>query len=347
MDQVNEPHGALDARAWNALLAKLLQVVRKTNPTRNVVVGPTRWNNLEELDTLRLPEDDRHLVVTFHYYEPFAFTHQGASWVEPQFSEKTGVRFTPEQVAKIESDFDKVEAWSRRHGRPILLGEYGAYDKAPMEDRVLWTRTVARAAEKRGFAHLYWQFSSDFVLYDFQREDWVEPLLHAVVPPKPATCTASRPSLRLTQIACGPPRLELKAMRCPSGDHAGLESQRVLRRNGPASTGLRLSRSTRRSCERCAQCSNTIASTPAAVAGCCTTSLPSASWRRSLPSGAADHSAYMPERVEVNSRRRPSGDQATPLSLRLSKVRRVAAPPSRPVRYRSRVTSLVARTNTR
>jgi len=181
---LNEPHGALDARAWNALLAKLLQVVRKTNPTRNVVVGPTRWNNLEELDTLRLPEDDRHLVVTFHYYEPFAFTHQGASWVEPQFSEKTGVRFTPEQVAKIESDFDKVQAWSRRHGRPILLGEYGAYDKAPMEDRVLWTRTVARAAEKRGFAHLYWQFSSDFVLYDFQREDWVEPLLHAVVPPK-------------------------------------------------------------------------------------------------------------------------------------------------------------------
>lgn len=181
---LNEPHGALDARAWNALLAKLLQVVRKTNPTRNVVVGPTRWNNLEELDTLRLPEDDRHLVVTFHYYEPFAFTHQGASWVEPQFSEKTGVRLTPEQVAKIESDFDKVEAWSRRHGRPILLGEYGAYDKAPMEDRVLWTRTVARAAEKRGFAHLYWQFSSDFVLYDFQREDWVEPLLHAVVPPK-------------------------------------------------------------------------------------------------------------------------------------------------------------------
>ncbi|RRN55445.1 glycoside hydrolase family 5 protein [Pseudoxanthomonas sp. SGNA-20] len=181
---LNEPHGALDARAWNALLAKLLQVVRKTNPTRNVVVGPTRWNNLEELDTLRLPEDDRHLVVTFHYYEPFAFTHQGASWVEPQFSEKTGVRFTPAQVAKIESDFDKVEAWSRRHGRPILLGEYGAYDKAPMEDRVLWTRTVARAAEKRGFAHLYWQFSSDFVLYDFQREDWVEPLLHAVVPPK-------------------------------------------------------------------------------------------------------------------------------------------------------------------
>jgi len=181
---LNEPHGALDARAWNALLAKLLQVVRKTNPTRNVVVGPPRWNNPEELDTLRLPEDDRHLVVTFHYYEPFAFTHQGASWVEPQFSEKTGVRFTPEQVAKIESDFDKVEAWSRRHGRPILLGEYGAYDKAPMEDRVLWTRTVARAAEKRGFAHLYWQFSSDFVLYDFQREDWVEPLLHAVVPPK-------------------------------------------------------------------------------------------------------------------------------------------------------------------
>lgn len=183
---LNEPHGALDAKAWNGLFAKLLEVVRRTNPTRNVVVGPTRWNNLEELDTLQLPEDDRHLIVTFHYYEPFAFTHQGASWVEPQFSEKTGVRFnTPGQVAKIESDFDKVKAWSRKHDRPILLGEYGAYDRAAMEDRVYWTRTVARAAEKRGFAHLYWQFSSDFVLYDFEREEWVRPLLEAVIPPKP------------------------------------------------------------------------------------------------------------------------------------------------------------------
>nr|BAO65808.1 glycoside hydrolase [uncultured bacterium] len=180
---LNEPHGQLDAAAWNALFPQLLAVVRESNPTRNVIIGPTRWNSFRELDSLRLPEDDRHLIATFHYYDPFEFTHQGASWVEPEITALKDVPFgTPEQVAQIGRDFDAVKAWSIRHDRPVLLGEYGAYDRAPMDARVRWTDAVARAAEARGFAHAYWQFSSDFVLYDFKRQAWVEPILRAVIP---------------------------------------------------------------------------------------------------------------------------------------------------------------------
>jgi endoglucanase len=51
-----------------------------------------------------------------------------------------------------------------------------------MEDRVLWTQTVARTAEKNGFAWAYWQFSSDFVLYDFKTQQFVQPILKALVP---------------------------------------------------------------------------------------------------------------------------------------------------------------------
>lgn len=184
---LNEPHGQLDADAWNALFPKLLAVVRASNPTRNVVIGPTRWNSFRELDSLQLPADDRHIIATFHYYEPFDFTHQGASWVEPQFSRLRDVPFgTPEQVAQIGRDFDVVKAWSLEHDRPVLLGEFGAYDKAPMDSRVRWTDAVARAAAERGFAHAYWQFSSDLLLYDFERQQWVEPILRALVPVAPA-----------------------------------------------------------------------------------------------------------------------------------------------------------------
>ncbi len=184
---LNEPHGQLDVDAWNALLPKLLAVVRKTNPTRNVVVGPASWNSFRYLDRLQLPEDDRHLIVTFHYYEPFDFTHQGASWVEPEVSGLSGVRFgNPEQLAQIGRDFDQVQAWSLRHDRPVFLGEFGAFDHAAMEDRALWTSTVARAAEALGFAWAYWQFSSDFVVYDFQQQAWVQPILKALLPHSPA-----------------------------------------------------------------------------------------------------------------------------------------------------------------
>lgn len=184
---LNEPHGQLDVDAWNALLPQLLAVVRETNPTRNVVVGPASWNSFRYLDRLQLPEDDRHLIVTFHYYEPFDFTHQGASWVEPEVSGLSGIRFgDPEQIAQIGRDFDQVQAWSLKHDRPVFLGEFGAFDHAAMDDRALWTSTVARAAEARGFAWAYWQFSSDFVAYDFQKQAWVQPILKALLPQSPA-----------------------------------------------------------------------------------------------------------------------------------------------------------------
>src|SRR5262249_59551306 len=77
----NEPHDKLTPEKWNAAIPKLLAAVRKTNPTRPVIVGPANWNAIRSLDTLRLP-DDRNLIVTVHFYDPFQFTHQGASFVK-------------------------------------------------------------------------------------------------------------------------------------------------------------------------------------------------------------------------------------------------------------------------
>ena len=91
-------------------------------------------------------------------------------------------RGTEEEVAAIRRDFDKVAAWARDQGRPIFLGEFGAYDRAPMDARVRYIRTVAREAEARGWSWAYWQFDSDFILWDMQRDTWVRPILEALIP---------------------------------------------------------------------------------------------------------------------------------------------------------------------
>jgi endoglucanase len=181
---LNEPHAQLDADHWNALLADMLAIVRRTNPTRTVVIGPTQWNSLDQLPTLKLPENDRNILVTFHYYEPFRFTHQGASWTN--MTGVHGITWGSEaDRARLASDFAKVAAWSKRSGRPILLGEFGAYDKSgtPIELRAAYVNAVAREAEKNGFPWSYWQFDSDFVVFDVTKDQWIKPVLDALIPP--------------------------------------------------------------------------------------------------------------------------------------------------------------------
>jgi len=180
---LNEPHAQFDAATWNATFPEVLAIMRRTNPTRNVIIGGVRWNSRDTLKDLQLPAGDKHLIATFHYYDPFTFTHQGASWADEPIRSSQGIRFgKPAEIAQIEQDFAAVKAWSDASGRPVLLGEFGAYDKAAMAERVLWTQTVARTAEKNGFAWAYWQFSSDFLLYDFKADDFVRPILKSLVP---------------------------------------------------------------------------------------------------------------------------------------------------------------------
>lgn len=181
---LNEPHDKLDAATWNAFMPELLAIVRESNPTRIVVVGPTSWNSLKELPNLKLP-DDPNLLVTYHYYEPFRFTHQGATWVPDEFRKLRGVKWTNESDrAAVAADFDAVAAWAAANKRPILLGEFGAFDKSgtPRAYRSAYTAAVREEAEKRGFGWAYWQFEGDFIVWDMKNQRWVEPIRRALIP---------------------------------------------------------------------------------------------------------------------------------------------------------------------
>jgi endoglucanase len=179
---LNEPNGKLDSKAWNELFREALGIIRKTNPTRNVVIGPASWNNINALNTLDLPADDRHIIATVHYYIPMEFTHQGASWTKST-THLSGITWgTEAERRRVEQDFAKVQEWAKANQRPILLGEFGAYDKGDIESRARYTSHVARTAESHGWAWAYWQFDSDFVVFDMAKNDWNRPIWKALVP---------------------------------------------------------------------------------------------------------------------------------------------------------------------
>jgi endoglucanase len=181
---LNEPNGKLTPELWNVWLPELLAVVRATNPTRTLIVGPGSWNGIDALDTLVLPETDRHIIVTVHYYNPMSFTHQGAPW-SPETAGFSGITWGSEtEKERASDDLGQAQIWSAAHHRPIFLGEFGTFDKGPMESRARYTAFIARTAESLGWAWAYWQFDSDFIVYDIDQDRWVAPILGALIPGK-------------------------------------------------------------------------------------------------------------------------------------------------------------------
>ncbi len=180
---LNEPNKELTPELWNQFHVEALAIIRETNPTRTVIIGPGHWNSIGYLEQLELPEADRNIIATVHYYSPMEFTHQGARWSSQR--DKIGVEWkaTPEERQAVIKDFQKAQAWAEDHDRPLFLGEFGAYDKADMDSRVRYLSFVTRHAEKLGWSWAYWQFDSDFILYDIPEDKWIEPLRDALVPP--------------------------------------------------------------------------------------------------------------------------------------------------------------------
>ena len=175
---LNEPHDRLTHANLRAVLDPALREVRATNPTRPVVIGGESWSGINSLAALPLP-DDPYLVATFHYYDPFAFTHQGAPWVTPVMP--TGVPFPRgTDAADLAANVLKAEAFIARTGRPLFLGEYGAYEGIPLAQRVTYYGTVHDAFAAAGVDGCAWAYTNTMPLRDPATDAWIAPLLDAI-----------------------------------------------------------------------------------------------------------------------------------------------------------------------
>lgn len=176
----NEPHRKFDHSNLLETLAPALAAVRETNPTRAVIYGGENWSGIDSLATLPLP-DDANIIPTFHYYDPFPFTHQGASWVEPE-APAPGRKFGSEaDQVQLEADVAKVEAYIARTGKVPFMGETGAYDKhVSTEERATYHRTVREAFASTGIGICTWAYANTFPFYDRENERWHSELLDAM-----------------------------------------------------------------------------------------------------------------------------------------------------------------------
>jgi endoglucanase len=178
----NEPN--MKPEIWNAIHKEAYGILRASNPKRTIIIGSINGNQVKHLKDLVLPEEDRNIIVAIHYYSPIQFTHQGAPW-SVKNKHLSGIQWTQSKAQEdsVKADFDMAQQWSQMNNRPLTLGEFGAYEKADMPSRVRWTNYIARQAEERKWSWSYWQFDSDFILYDLNNDKWIEPIRTALIPP--------------------------------------------------------------------------------------------------------------------------------------------------------------------
>jgi len=178
---LNEPHDQLTPALWNDYAKSALQVIRETNPRRCVLIGTAEWGGVGGLSSLVLP-DDPQLILTLHYYNPFQFTHQGASWSEGSDAWLgTQWRDTSFERQAVEQDFKAAIRLANEKSIPIHVGEFGAYSRADLDSRVKWTRFMARWFEQQQFSWAYWEWNSGFGIYNPQSGQYEQRLVDALI----------------------------------------------------------------------------------------------------------------------------------------------------------------------
>jgi hypothetical protein len=68
-------------------------------PRHTVIATGHEWSSVDDLVALE-PLADGNVVYNFHFYDPFTFTHQSATWGDPAWSHISGVPYpsSPEAV---------------------------------------------------------------------------------------------------------------------------------------------------------------------------------------------------------------------------------------------------------
>ncbi len=186
---MNEPEQP-DTYRWQGIQSFVAQQIRTAAPNNTIIACGARWSGLDDLlplEPLVLP----NIIYTFHDYEPFAFTHQGATWTDPAVQPLRNVPYpsTPENVAKnfeqeptlagqffvqqyglarwdahrIDVTLSFAEQWSQLHHAPVYVGEFGVHrPDADPAMRAQWIRDMRTMMEKHRLGWAMWDYQDNF-----------------------------------------------------------------------------------------------------------------------------------------------------------------------------------------
>lgn len=186
---LNEVVEQENAEAWNQLIQRTVNVIRRHTKTTPIIYGGIQWNSVKTLKLLEKPQDE-NIIFTFHFYEPLLFTHQKAYWVKnmdpdatihyPETMEyyrtKSKVLGVQGEVAAqasaktmgpefIQEMIEEAILAAEQAGVSLYCGEFGVIDQAPVKDTLKWFEDVDAVFRKYEIGCAVWSYKEmDFGL---------------------------------------------------------------------------------------------------------------------------------------------------------------------------------------
>lgn len=193
LEVINEPM-VEDLYRWQGIQAKLITAIRLGAPLHTIIASGYRWSGLYDLLALET-YSDRNLIYNFHFYEPFAFTHQGATWAGPNLSFYRNVPYpsSPEIIAKmldsvadeparynlfkygeerwnrdrLDREIGRAAAWASKRGVLLTCNEFGSFRRfVTPADRSAWISDMRTVLEKHGIGWTMWDYAGGFAVVD-------------------------------------------------------------------------------------------------------------------------------------------------------------------------------------
>jgi aryl-phospho-beta-D-glucosidase BglC (GH1 family) len=188
---LNEPEFE-NVQQWNAVQTRAIAAIRQAAPHHTIIATAQRYSGLTDLLALE-PVADPNVIYTFHDYEPFPFTHQGATWTMNQVRPLRGVPYpsSPEDIgpilsqeqqlidqhwintygldrwdaARIRSELSFAGKWAALHHVPVYCGEFGVYEAfADPAMRAAWLHDTRTALEEQGLGWAVWDYQGSFAV---------------------------------------------------------------------------------------------------------------------------------------------------------------------------------------
>ncbi|NLR90799.1 cellulase family glycosylhydrolase [Flammeovirga agarivorans] len=140
---------------------RALHIIRKENPTRNVVISGTGWSAIKDLLEANFPNDE-YIIGYYHTYDPWPFS-------SAQENIKWGSEEDREYIAQ---EFQKVKNWSTQKGIPVIMSEFGSVHQTDYNSRMIHYATYVEEALTRGISFMAWDDGGMFEIYKRKDRAW-------------------------------------------------------------------------------------------------------------------------------------------------------------------------------